>query len=93
MVDESLLRPGVQVRIIDSWEQKDGYHWENMDGFMDHWLDKVMTISEVIDSNSRIPTKYLMLEDEDENGGGWSWRADGFSEIVYDPLGYPDSDF
>lgn len=88
MIDESLLVPGVKVRIIDDWDQIDGYRWENLDGLMNKWLGKVMTIREVIE-DSCYPTAYHMLEDEDENDGGWFWVANGFSEVIYEPPKMP----
>ncbi len=87
MIDESLLVPGVKVRIIDDWDQIDGHRWENLDGLMDKWLGKVMTIREVSDSEFDwgLEKRYLMVEDEDDDGGGWLWWANGFSEVIYEP--------
>ena len=52
-----------------------GENW-NLEGKMDKWLGKVMTIREVYGSAS-----YQMVEDEGEYYGGWAWHEEDLDPI------------
>lgn len=63
---------GDKVRIVS----ERGMCW-NMEGLMDKWCNKVMTIREDNDG------LYHMVEDKAENGGnGWCWSDEDFVEVV-----------
>ena len=52
-----------------------GENW-NLQGKMDKWLGKVMTIRDVFGIAS-----YWMVEDEGENWGGWIWNEEDLDPI------------
>ena len=93
MVDASSLYPGVRVRIIDSWDEiPRNEWWHNDSGFMDKWLGQIVTIQK---SSDKIEGYYRIEEDQEDRpgGGGWSWRIDGFAEIIDDISDFePDGD-
>lgn len=58
---------GDKVRIVSKWG---GRCWQNLDGEMDKWLGKVMTVRYVDEHWG-----YKMQEDEREHDGcGWYWN-------------------
>lgn len=77
MVQISDLYPGIRVQIVS---KRNGGLW-NLEGKMDHWLGKCMTVRSISRS-----TEYVrMEEDEDEhNGAGWLWYPDMIECIVED---------
>ena len=69
MVDVSTLCTGDKVRIVSKW----GYGcYENLDGEMDKYLGKIMTVKSVESDTVR------MFED----GGQWHWYPDAIDETV-----------
>ena len=57
---------GDKVRIVSEWGKG---CWQNLNGEMDKWLGKVMTVRCVG------ATTYRMVEDtEDNDWGGWVWK-------------------
>lgn len=59
---------GDKVRIVSEWGEG---CYQNLDGEMDKWLGKVMTIRSV--DNVRL--RYTMREDKNEHHGlGWFWN-------------------
>lgn len=66
---------GDKVRIID----KRGAGW-NLDGLMDKWFGKVMTIRKIEPCGA-----YRMVEDINEGFGndGWFWSESDFAELVF----------
>ena len=60
---------GDRVRIVDKWVGTE----QNLSGYMDKWLGKVMTIRDI--GRNFIGTQYYkMVEDKSEfDGGGWYW--------------------
>ena len=54
---------------------KKGGTW-NIEGMMDKWLGKVMTIREVWGQGG-----YQMVEDENENNGGWIWNEEDLTPL------------
>ena len=57
---------GDKVRIVSEWGKG---CWQNLNGEMDKWLGKVMTVRRVG------ATTYRMVEDtEDNDWGGWVWK-------------------
>lgn len=55
------------VKIVDCWSP---FTCENIDGRMDHWLGKTMTIKRAFSDDL-----YKMVEDAEEHGGrGWCWN-------------------
>lgn len=103
MVDASLLYPGVRVRIIDSWDEiPRNEWWHNSSGLMDKWLGQIVTIQKCPDADTRNNfyridrNNFYRIEEDQEDrpgGGGWSWRIDGFAEIIDDPWDFePDDD-
>lgn len=83
MVSRDELYAGIQVRIIDSWDELPELdHWEAPGNEMDHWLGKVMTVKSFKDGWIK------MVEDQEtgERHGGWLWKENGFAEIVGDPM-------
>ena len=57
---------GDKVRIVSGWGKG---CWQNLNGEMDKWLGKVMTVRDVG------ATTYRMVEDiEDNDWGGWYWK-------------------
>lgn len=75
MVNISTLHPGDMVKIVDKWNPGCD---ENIDGEMDHWLGKTMTVREVYDGYVK------MEEDIEEHGGGrgWFWYPDAIECVV-----------
>lgn len=55
-------KPGDRVRIVSKWAP-DSLH--NREGWMDHWLGEVMTISSIVQNFG-----YHMYEDQNE----WIWH-------------------
>lgn len=69
MVDISTLCTGDKVRIVSKW----GYGcYENLDGEMDKYLGKIMTVKSVDTDTVR------MFEDGEE----WYWYPDAIDDIV-----------
>ena len=61
---------------------------------MDKWLGQIVTIRKCPDADTR-HNFYRIEEDQEDRpgGGGWSWRIDGFAEIIDDPWDFePDGD-
>lgn len=57
---------GDKVRIVSEWGKG---CWQNLNGEMDKWLGKVMTVRRVG------ATTYRMVEDKEDNDwGGWYWK-------------------
>ena len=57
---------GDKVRIVSEWGKG---CWQDLNGGMDKWLGKVMTVRDVG------ATTYRMVEDtEDNDWGGWVWK-------------------
>ena len=82
------LRPGDKVKIIDAWLPKKDESYalgpcnENINGEMDHWLGKIMTVKSHLGSSVR------MEEDSEENWHGygeptgWYWNRCCIDEII-----------
>lgn len=70
---------GDKVRIVDHWN--DGCY-QNLEGKMDKWLGKVMTIREVIDGTGL----YRMKEDQNDQGRsvGWCWSNECIASLAED---------
>lgn len=70
---------GDKVRIVDHWVEGCG---QNMEGRMDKWLGKTMTIREVID----VAGLYRMKEDQNDQGRffGWCWSNECIAGLAGD---------
>lgn len=73
------LKPGDRVRIVREWTGVN----QALDGSMDHWLGKIMTVKYGIKNNA-----VRMVEDEGERSfasvdySGWFWYQDMIDEII-----------
>lgn len=68
---------GDKVRMVS-----ERHWWWNRDGLMDKYCGQVMTIKDIEDDGTHIPT-YKMVEDKDENEGfGWTWDESDIAELV-----------
>ena len=91
MISESdfdSLKPGDKVKIIDAWLPKKDVSYalgpcnENINGKMDHWLGKIMTVK------SRLGSSAHMEEDSEENWyeygkpTGWYWNRYCIDKIL-----------
>ena len=66
---------GDKVRIVDKWKYG---CCQNLEGKMDKWLGKVMTIRTCI-----YPSAWQMEEDKEENQGtGWYWTAQSIAGLA-----------
>ncbi len=86
MIDISTLHPGDIVKIVDAWVEGCG---ENMDGYMDKYLGRTVTVRSVhgsaicIEEDQRDPHRY----------GGWSWFAPALEPVTDDLADFvPESD-
>lgn len=66
---KTMYNVGDKVRIVSEWGP--GCH-QNLEGAMDHWLGKIMTIDKVLSD------RYFMVEDE----GCWSWFEPAVSGLA-----------
>ena len=66
---KAMYSVGDRVRIVSEWGP--GCH-QNLEGAMDHWLCKIMTIDKVLSD------RYFMVEDE----GCWSWFEPAVSGLA-----------
>lgn len=68
---------GDKVRIKKVEECGRPFGW-NHNGKMDHWCGQIMTIRSIYNEIS-----YEMVEDINENDGGWAWCEDVLEPITY----------
>ena len=66
---------GDKVRIVSEWGEG---CCQNLNGEMDKWLGKVMTVRGVV------ATTYRMVEDiEDNDWGGWYWKENCIEGLAH----------
>ena len=80
MVDINKLRVGDKIKIVDKWN---AYSGENPDGYMDKYLEQILTVKEVRNGFVRC------VEDQEEFVNGWCWYPSAIEAIVNDT--YSDS--
>ena len=67
MVDINDLAVGMQVKIVDEWNE---YTDENNEGYMDKYLGTIMTVMEIIGPDVKMEEDY----DDPHNPYGWYWN-------------------
>lgn len=76
MVDIYTLLPGMQVKIVDEWNEHTG---ENSDGIMDKYLGTIVTVKQLVDGCIWIE------EDSPIDGRHWYWNAYCIDCVVDEP--------
>lgn len=70
MVSLDRLQVGMNIKIVDEWNENSG---ENKEGLMDQWLGQIVTVSEVYPN-------YCVLVEEDNRR--WAWYPSAIDCIV-----------
>lgn len=75
------LEIGMKVRLKDQWPSEQ--RWWNGSGYMDHWLGKIVTISDFA------PDGQFIIEEDDRDrysdfSDKWYWRPSVIAEIIED---------